>query len=530
VAAKVIVVGAGPSGVQACHQLRARGLDVQLIDFGVTSGHAAGADSERRGFVEFREREVEQSPLLWGPAYSDFPFANRKGGAGLTPPRAFATEHVAEWLPLRTDGIVPVESLAKGGLGEAWGLGAFVLATPELEAMGLPAAAIRESYGRVCARIGVSGVDIAESLQPLDLDESAERLWERSRAREGALARLGLRVSRTPLALLSQPYDGRSATPYTDMDFYQNPGTSAYRPGFDVDRLRERHGVDYVSGWLVTTVRETADGVEVTAVSRADRTSRVFTADSVVLAAGALGSARIALRSGLARQSDGAPASRVPLMCSPYAQIVAVQPALVGRVLRDRRHSMGQLVMALEDASDPSVVPLASILSYRSLLLTRLMREAPLPVRQSRAFFHALQSGLVIAGVFFPQKLADAEAQGWLEPDAASPTGDRFVLENRSRGDARRAEARVLATYRTGLRALGAVPLRTVRLQTGASIHYGGTLPFGVSTDAATGRLAGCRRIFVGDGSPFHMVPGRGITLTLMAYADWVAERVAEGA
>lgn len=522
--ADVIVVGAGPSGVQACHQLVARGARVTLIDFGLTSAHPAGHDTVQAGFTEFRRTAPGQSTLLWGESYGDFPLVTRKGGAGLTPPRSFATDLVNEWLPARTSGIAPVESLAKGGLGEAWGLGAFLLSQAELTAMGLDPAAIQDSYHRVCGRVGVSGVEIGESLPPLGLDEAAGRLWAHAEARRNALDALGLRVTRTPLALLSQDYDGRRGTPYADMDFYQNPGLSAYRPGFDVDRLRDHHGVRYEQGWLVARVRDTEGGVEVEAVSRHDRTSRTFRGDAVLLAAGAIGSARIALRSGLLRTQDDA--NRLSLVCSPYAQIVGVQPALLGRELRDRRHSMGQLVMALE-AGDPHLVPLASILSYRSLLLTRLMREAPLPVRQSRAFFQVLQSGLVVAGVFFPQTLSQSTARLWLEPDPSSPTGDRLVVEDPGSDVLRKSEARQLGVFRKGLRSLGALPLRTVRMQAGASIHYGGTLPFDTHTERGTGRLLGTSRVFAADGAPFHMVPGRGITLTLMAWADAVADSVA---
>lgn len=525
----VLVVGAGPSGVQAAHQLVSRGLDVEMIDFGISTARDWEPMASGQAFLDVRTRAKEQSPLWWGDDYSDFPFEARKGGAGLTPPRTFTIEEVDEWTPVRTQGFAPVESLAKGGLGEAWGLGAFALAREELATMGLDVQGIQASYARVCARIGISGAEIAGSLPPLELDEAAERLWARYTEREAEFSRIGLCARRTPLALLSQPFNGREATPYSDMDFYLNPGRSAYRPGFDVDQLRQRAGFSYSGGWLAVTVREKSAGVEVEAISRTDRARRVFSGDAVVVCAGTLGTARLALRSRLVRWDGAATQRWLRLACSPYFQIVAVQPACVGRVLRDRRHSMGQIVVTLEDRGRPTWVPLASLLSYRSLLLTRLMREAPIPVRQARSIFQLLQSGLVVAGVFFPQRLEDATVRLRLEPDVQSPTGDRLVVEDTAEeGGDSAAQARALAKFRRGLRRMGALPLRTLRLSHGSSIHYGGTLPFGSKTDALTGRLLGSERVFVGDGSPFRMVPGKGITLTLMAYADWVADRVAE--
>ena len=525
-ARKVLVIGAGPSGVQAAHQLLARGLEVEMIDFGVTPTAPDDATPSST-FQELRLRNGEQSELWWGKDYSGFSFERSTGGAGLTPPRAFVLGDVEQWTPARTRGFAPVESLAKGGLGEAWGLGAFALSSQELEAMGLDAAGIRASYARVCARIGLSGETIPGALPPLELDEAADRLWDSYERKRVEFERLGLRTRRTPLALLSQAFDGRSPTPYSDLDFYLNLGRSAYRPAFDVDRLRRSPGFSYAGGWLALAVRETSGGVGVEAIARHDRARRAFVGDAVLLCAGTLGTARLVLRSGLLRADASSAVRRLRLACSPYYQIVAVQPRCVGRVLRDRRHSMGQIVMALEESERAEWIPLASLLSYRSLLLTRLLRETPLPVRHARPVLQLLQSGLVVAGIFFPQRLENATAELGLEPDAASPSVDRLVIEDDSgkrRSDG--AESRAMATFRRGLRLLGAIPLTTMRLPAGSSIHYGGTLPFGSATDPSSGRLIGHERVFVGDGSPFRMVPGKGITLTLMAYADWVADRL----
>lgn len=515
---RVLVIGAGPSSVQASHRLLELGCEVQMIDFGVS-----GLSLETtHGFLQTRQEDPAQSELWWGKEYSGFPMENRPGGAGLTPQRSFVLDEVASWTPVRSREFFPVESLAKGGLGEAWGLGAFRLSSHELVAMGLDPAALSKSYARVIERVGVSDSHVR--------DEAAERLYARGRAHEAALLRAGVKLGPVPLALLDHSVDGRKANTYDDMDFYINPGRSAFRPAFAIDALQSNPRFTYSKGWLVVRLHETEVGVVVEALSRENRELREFKADRVVLCAGTLGTARLVLRSQLLQTSQR---THLSLACSPYYQLVAVQPALVGRRLRDRRHSLGQFVMSYEDPEHPERVPLASVLSYRSLLLTRLLREAPLPVREGRSLLQILQSGLTVAGIFLPQKLDEARVSLRLEDDANSPTGDCLLIEalktrpNTTEESA--MEFRTLRVFRSALRTMGAWTLRSVALPAGSSIHYGGTLPLGVHTALDSGRLAGTRRIYIGDGSAFRMVPGRGITLTLMAYADWVAEQAARG-
>ena len=66
----------------------------------------------------------------------------------------------------------------------------------------------------------------------------------------------------------------------------------------------------------------------------------------------------------------------------------------------------------------------------------------------------------------------------------------------------------------------------------GASIHYGGTLPFAENgSNGSThpkGRLNGFKQVFIADGSGFQFLSGKGLTLTLMANAHNVAKHAAE--
>ena len=72
--------------------------------------------------------------------------------------------------------------------------------------------------------------------------------------------------------------------------------------------------------------------------------------------------------------------------------------------------------------------------------------------------------------------------------------------------------------------------LSKIRTNAGASIHYSGTLPFSENEQlfhlSPEGKLYGTNNVFVADGSGFKFLPGKGLTLSLMANAHIVAQNV----
>jgi hypothetical protein len=165
------------------------------------------------------------------------------------------------------------------------------------------------------------------------------------------------------------------------------------------------------------------------------------------------------------------------------------------------------------------------------MLLFRLLRDIPLPVREARRFLQFLLPAFVIAGVFHAHA-NDAGSSIWLEPMGDSPTGDRLRIDFRlTPGESTLVASRDRLFARL-LRRLGAFPIKKVDPGFGSSIHYAGTLPISAHerplTTARDGRLHGTRRVFVADGSGLTYLPAKGLTLSLMARAHVVAQHAAQ--
>lgn len=532
--AEVVVVGSGPSGAHAARTLVERGAKVTLLDVGITDERYAGA-VPTGDFLALRREDPEQHRYLLGDDFEGIPWGAVRPGAQLTPPRQYVAHDVERWTPLVSETFKPLESLAYGGLGCAWGLGCFVFSDAELELAGLDATAMRAAYEVVAGRIGVAATrddaspyalgDVANVQPPLQLDAVGRRLLAAYERRRALLRARGFALGQPPLGLLTQDLGHRRATAYQDMDFYSDAGEAAYRPWTTVNELRETPGLDYLAGRLVVEFAERPDGVDVTCIRTDTGEREIISARRLVLAAGALGTARIVLRS-LGRDR------RLPLLCNHFCYMPSVVPALLGSATERFKSSMVQLVLFHDRDGTHRDVAMASLYSYRSLMLFRIVKDAPLNFSDGRRLMRFLQSGLAIAGLHHPDAPGGTK---YLElvADAARPTGDAlrggYELADAERERTRQRERQFI----TALRALGCFVIRRMYPGYGSSAHLGGTLPFSAEPRdlalAPDGRLHGTANVFVADGSGFRFLPAKGVTFTLMANAHRVASTVGRG-
>ncbi|OFZ81494.1 MAG: hypothetical protein A2583_00020 [Bdellovibrionales bacterium RIFOXYD1_FULL_53_11] len=527
-----IVVGSGPCGAQAAQTLVELGGRVLMLDAGITPKHDYASITPDEQFLDIRRTCDGQHRFFLGENFEGISLGDTRTGSSLPPPRKYITGRVDELTPSRSANFMQLESLALGGLGAAWGLGSFTMSDNELIHMGLCPAEMRKSYDCVSARIGISADTdnifaggLGNALPALEIDESAEILYQHWLKKKSELAGRGIHVAKTPLALLSRDFDGRRACQYHDMEFWSDHGAAAYRPQLTIDRLKKSNLFEYRPGALVTRFKSYEGRADVEYLDLQTMGGKTAACRKLVLASGVFGTARIALR------SFGMHGQEIPLLCNQYYYVLCMRPGLFGRELRNRRHSMGQLVMAYDARGDQSHLPVASILSYRSLLLSRLIKDTPLACREAIPAMKFLHTGFTIAGIHFPDYRSELKSLR-LEPGGDSPAGDHLQIDFSLKD---KEKARIHADKKalfSGLRKLGCWPAMTVDPGHGASIHYAGTLPFGTCCSPLLtypdGRLNGLGNVFVADGSPFTFLPAKGITLTLMAYADFAARMAAK--
>ncbi len=517
-----IVVGSGPSGAWAADALVRGGAKTLLLD----AGHVAppSVDVPEEDFEALRRRDPDQRRYLLGDAFECVSFDNVRTGGQVTAPRRWVGALAPEATPIRSSTFRAMEGLAWGGLGAAWAAVAVPFDDHDLASAPLRRADLAEDLRAVCDRIGVSaGQDaLTEALgdpgglmPPLPSSPGTDAMLERYRRKQASLLGRGLVVGRPWLAALSEDRDGRRKHPLLDLDFYADVGRSVWRPPILLEALPE---LATERGLLVERFIQEADGVlRVEARATEGRRRRVFRTRRLILAAGALGSARIALRS-----LD--PDASLPLACNRLRYAPCLDLRQLGRVHRGPRHSLSQALMLYRPPGQGAAV-FAQVHAYRSLLLWKLVRESFLAARESRKLLLELNPAMTVLSMYQGHRPSDGQrlrlVDDVLHVDfPADPGADARAVAN---------EDAFLALVRR----LGWLPLRRVQAEAGASIHYAGTLAMSVDdrplTTAPDGRLRGTSGVYVVDGSVLPELPAKPLTLTCMANARRVGRGVASG-
>ncbi|HVR75170.1 MAG TPA: GMC oxidoreductase [Planctomycetota bacterium] len=532
--ADVIVVGSGASATSAAIPLARAGLSVLMLDVGNVDARYAPL-IPAAPFREIRAGDAAQHRYFLGDDFEGVPFGDVRVGAQLTPPRRFIHRDTQVLTPLTSSTFAGMESLALGGLASGWGAVAVQFDDADLASCPIKRRDLAPHYEAVAARIGISGArddllpyygDCSTLQPPLDLDLGSELLLRRYSSRRERLNRRGLFLGRARLAALSRDLGGRSGQQYHDMDFYSDQGRSVFRPAFAVEELRSFDGFRLATPYLVERFREApgGEGVDVEALDIESGRIERFTARRLVLAAGVLGTARIVLR------SFGRYDVPVPFISNPYLYIPCINTAMLGKVDRNRRHSLSHLGVVFEPAANGEGRIHAEAHSYRSLLLFKIAKESFLPVREGLRILRDLESSFTIFGTYHADSISPRKR--CVLRRGAAGEGDVLEVHYEADREETRRQRRIERALLRLLPALGCWPLGRIRPGDGSSIHYGGTVRMTEHEEDLTVTpsclLRGTRSVYVADGSVLPFLPAKAHTLTLMANADRVGTRIAE--
>lgn len=333
-----VIVGTGPGGVSAAFPLTDAGHRVMLIDGGtpVSDGLPAG------DYLSLRERDEQQWRWMIG---DDF-HALGQMAANSPKFRAPTLKHVfADFLrenAIITDNFMAAGSLATGGLSSAWGGGVARFDAGDLADFPIPPDALRPSYEVVARRIGISG-NVADDLSdyfgldewsqpPVEMDADHHWLWQRYASRRATMQALGVRIGRARLAVLSEPHAGRQACDLSGLCLWGCHREAVYSARQELPALTSRQNVTWKPGVVIESL-QAADGLwSVCGRNRVTRQPFRVSARKVLLAAGALASARLVLATLGWRDRP------VRVLSNPVAAFLLWLPARLGA---SRRQGVG---------------------------------------------------------------------------------------------------------------------------------------------------------------------------------------------
>ncbi len=515
----VIVIGSGMSGVHAAQTLLEHGLSVTMVDGGKRP-RTNPDETTRENFEDVRRRDEKQERLFLGDDLSGIPVDGLTGGLGggqVGGNRAYVVEDADKLLPMKLKNALVIQSVAEGGLGAAWGAACALLTPSELQAMGLPKN-MDAHYATIIGRIGVSGPEKRLGIDsPLPSDLHAERALQKYARRRAAFDRKNTSVAQPLSAILTKDKGERKASDLADMDYWADPKKSVYRPQYTLAELKKHPSFRYEADWIAENIEQGSEKT-VHAVSMDGKHRTRWSAKAVMLAAGAVNSARIVLKSLDLLDTP------VPFVGKPHVFSACLDIGTIGKAGPKRRISLCQLLVTDNRERDGMAAGVAQLYAYRSLLLFRLLESFPLPVPLAMKLLSLWTPSLVIADIRFP---------GTEDGGTLTLRNDGVHIEANVSNEAKVDRNRSWKKIRSALRMLGLLPLKNMELPEASSSHYAGTLPMAPKNAAPvtadeSGELRELPGVYVADAAALRRLPAKPHSLTLMAHAERVARLLAK--
>jgi choline dehydrogenase-like flavoprotein len=524
----VVIIGAGASAVHAAQTALEAGRKVIMLDVG-----GVGAPPVMPGASLNQLKSDLKDPVAYflGEDFSSLVLpTDGDEYYGLPPSKDYVFGGGLD-RNVETKGFAPLWSGAAGGLGQAWTGGCYPFSDGELKAFPFGWNEIEPAYSEVARRIGVSGstsddlspyMPVHDAIQtPVAMDAHSEQLLGLYQSKRAKLqAKHNMVLGRARLATLSADHNARPACSRCGRCLWGCPTESIYTPSITLALCRRHAGFTYIGNVRVSRFLFD-DGNTVTHVVAANtRTGEELKIEvgSLVLAAGALGSARILLESlhhaGIRAELDGLMDNRQVLM--PFVNV-----RRIGAGFDDRSYQYNQLA-----AGAPGETPFDYVHGLITTLTTALIHPVaqtlPSGMRMATSAFRNLHGALGLANINFPDTRR-TENRITLEAGADGQT--KLLIQYTP--DAREPERlkAAISRFRGFLGAMGCIapPSMTRPRPMGASVHYAGLMPMTIDGgDYTTDALGRCRpfeNLIVADGSTFSALPAKNLTFTLMANA-----------
>ncbi|MGC3987900.1 MAG: GMC oxidoreductase [Pseudorhodoferax sp.] len=509
-----LIVGSGPAGMAAARRLKHRGTCV--VDVGELPQHRFAHPSLRQALNTGDIQAVlgERWEML----------ANLVTPERVHPKlRAPGMRHVLSgqaYEVYRADGsrsLSAAASHAQGGMSNAWGAQLLRYTREDLAEAGdwpLRIEALEPHYMDLERHIGISGsIDDMNGylgggenlLEPVPLVPAADHLLRRY-ARRGR--RRGLVLGRARLAVLTQPYRGYPAYSFGETEFFSADDPSIYSATRTLRELVQEDAIAHLDHSEVVRYGESSEGVEIQVLDR--RTQRLHTvrAKHLLLACGALQTARLVLLNANAIGQSCGFIDHTPMLAPFFV------PRMFGSMLPEQSFPV-QLLATFNDQPQRDMV---SFYYPGGLLWSDLLGDIPLPMARAVDLLPFLLGGMLVAQIWELSRPSRENRLRLVEDGSI-----RIDYGHRPRYDR-------LDRLVKHLRPLGAHSLARwgSMSEPGRGFHYAGCLPmrrepspFETHVD---GRLWDKRRVRVLDGAALPSLPAKNHSLTMMANAARIAD------
>ena len=515
----ILIIGSGPAGVSAAFPLVEAGLKVLMIDGGKT----APLDPPLSSYLTLRNSNTDQSSLMIG---KDFYSLKKKENASPkldVPNLSYVFDGYADANKILNQEFCGLGSLAVGGLSNAWGCGVACLSPLEAEDFPVDYNELRKSYQIIANRIGVSGClddDMTDyfgidewSQPPIQMDTLHTYILNKYKKKSSRFKRFGFSLGRSRLAVLSEPYAGRTGCSLSSNCLWGCRNGSTYSSKMDLTTLLVFPNFTYQPGYIAENLEQKISFWSVNGSRKSDEIFAI-SAKKVILAAGTLATTRLAAVALKLKEP-------IRVLTNPTAAFLLWLPRFTGTI-RDDTFGMGQL--SFKTGLSNGDTAFGSTFSTNGILVSNFVNHLPESRRYGIDIMKNLLSSCVVANVFLPGTYSANTAQITTN-GSLSISGS--VDQNTTQTMRYLAKKLRNVFYSTGA---FLIPGSFKVGGPGADAHYAGTLPMRENPVrgevTANGELFSLKGLYIADGACLPSLTEKSHTLTIMANADRIGRLI----
>ena len=519
---RLFVVGSGPAGVSVSMALLKRGLPVTMLDVGrAIEPDLAQEIVEMRGKSFLSEKDLIQ---LKGGVEA--------GMSGVDEKKLFGSSFVngcSDHFRLEKSNASLYLSFAKGGLSNLWGRNLMPLCRDDMRDWPLAEDALDHYYKRVLDYVPLAGRDdflgqllplYTTSPGPMVLSGQADQLDKYFHRHAKDLKDKGFTFGQSRLAAC---FDGswkrsdecRRCGLCLYGCIYENLYTSLWT----LDELCGNKSFTYSSGYMVDFIEKSHDGLIIHAIKESDRSPVAFEADKVFIAAGAVASTRIVLKS---KKMYNVP---VNFKVSDYYILPSLTLFSKKNVVEEALNTCCQYYLQLNDRQIDSRLITMQVYTYNDYYYKAIKKALGIffPFFQRPVRF--LLDRFVVVLCYLHSDNSAHMKFCLKDDDLLQVTG---INNPESQRIVSRLKRRLWKSFgKTGLFPL---PFLGREQKIGLSVHFGASLPMsdvaaGLHTDIYGG-VDGLDGLHVVDAAVFPAIPATSPTFVIMANAYRIGAEV----
>ena len=531
---KFTIIGSGVAGVNSALTLLGKGYEVEMLDFGQLDNPPL---DKSQTFKSIKDNSIVATGFFYGndlsgivgPSDNDI-FKYPKRRLSISFHNLFDHEE-------DTKDFQPIFSNCKGGLALAWGANSVEFNQDDMIGFGYNKKDLEVAYRKAYMRLHVSGPTTDDELSDIinasikfsssqDIC-SSDKIFQKSAL---AIYKLfpknkNVLIGQSRLAIDNRQGSNQKCN-NCGLCIWGCPTNAIYSP---VDTLRECQKYNtfkYKNNIKITHFISNKG----TITHLVDSQKSHYKVDNLILAAGAINSAIILLKSFKENKIiDKNKIKSVGLLDTEVVKIPYLSLSkLFTKFTSEKIQFNGLLAMVKNEHVGFPEWTQVELMSLGSLIYHPLLKKIALGVKNSIWVFNLLKNMTGVATIFIPDKHSDSN---YIEIDFSGSV-DKVRYSYSTTEEKEIFKNRVIRKLKRYMASTGSIMLsgQAIGAKDGSGIHYAGTIPIRptktrgcVDSDCKSYDFS---NLHVVDGSVFPSLPSKSITLNIAANSIRVCEKL----